>query len=68
MDNILLFSKTSIEHKECTQQILQKLWDHDLFLKPEKCSFNTQRVEFLGLVIIPGQIHMDLVKVEGIVQ
>jgi hypothetical protein len=38
----------------------------DLFLKPEKCSFSQQEVEYLGMVIGNGQVKMDLVKVQGI--
>jgi hypothetical protein len=35
-------------------------------LKPEKCVFDAQEVEFLSLRITPGHIAIDLTKLEGI--
>jgi hypothetical protein len=35
-------------------------------LKPEKCKFYQQEVEYLGVVIGGGKVKMDLAKVEGI--
>ena len=40
--------------------------DNDLYLKPKKCMFNTEQVEFLGLNITPGRIGMDEEKLKGI--
>jgi hypothetical protein len=35
-------------------------------LKPEKCKFDTDEVDFLGLVIRPNHISMDLTKLARI--
>ena len=59
MDNMLIFSKTLEEHRKCVQRVLQQLRDHDLYLKPEKCVFEVQEVEFLGLIIRPNHVAMD---------
>jgi len=37
-----------------------------LYLKAEKCKFDVQEVEFLGLIIKPDQLTMDLTKLTGI--
>ena len=37
MGNILIFSKTQEELKQYTKMVLQRLREHDLFLKPKKC-------------------------------
>ncbi|EEB91673.1 hypothetical protein MPER_09934, partial [Moniliophthora perniciosa FA553] len=66
MDDILIFSKNKEEHQQRTIRLLQRLKERDLFLKPEKCEFDVTEVIFLGLVIRPGQIAMDPVKVAGI--
>ncbi|ESK86751.1 reverse transcriptase-rnase h-integrase [Moniliophthora roreri MCA 2997] len=66
MDDILLFSKDQEEHKERTERLMHRLKKHDLFLKPEKCEFDMTEVVFLGMVIRPGYIAMDLVKLAGI--
>uniref|UniRef100_A0A0W0FWU4 Reverse transcriptase-rnase h-integrase n=1 Tax=Moniliophthora roreri TaxID=221103 RepID=A0A0W0FWU4_MONRR len=39
---------------------------HNLFLKLEKCEFDVTEVVFLGMVIRPGYIAMDPVKLAGI--
>jgi hypothetical protein len=46
--------------------VLQKIKDHDLFLKAKKCSFHKKQVEYLGVIIGQGKVEMDPVKVEGI--
>jgi reverse transcriptase-like protein len=47
-------------------RVLQKIQDHDLFLKAKKCSFYKKQVEYLGVIIGQGKVEMDPVKVEGI--
>jgi hypothetical protein len=67
IDNILVFTNKGKEHHwEIVREVLQRLQDHDLFLKPEKCSFEQEKVEFLGMIIEKGQVFMDPIKVEGV--
>ena len=51
MDDILVFSKNEKDHEKHVGQILQKLREHKLSLKPEKCWFSKKEIEFLGLII-----------------
>jgi Reverse transcriptase (RNA-dependent DNA polymerase) len=53
-------------HGERVNHFLDKLAKHDLFLKPEKCSFHVKEVEYLGVIIGNGKVKMDPIKVEGI--
>jgi hypothetical protein len=62
LDDILIFSDNAGELDYLTHQVLQKLLDLDLFLQPEKCSFNKTSVEYLGLIISEGELRMDPVK------
>jgi hypothetical protein len=39
---------------------------YDLYLKPEKCSFDQTAIEYLGVIIFAGNICMDPTKVQGI--
>ena len=66
MDDILIFSSSAEEHKERTRRILDKLRQERLFLKPTKCTFDVQEVDFLGMIIRPGQVAMDPAKLSGI--
>ena len=64
MDDILVFSKTLEEHRKQVSRILEKLWQHQLLLKAEKCYFEKEEIKFLGLIITQKGIQMDLHKVK----
>jgi Reverse transcriptase (RNA-dependent DNA polymerase) len=66
MDDILIFAENQEELQERMKQVLQRLQEHDLFLKPKKCEFNKMTMEYLGLIIQEGKLSMDLVKLSGI--
>jgi hypothetical protein len=68
MDDILIFSKTKEENIARTKQVLQRLKEHDLYLKPEKCTFWATEVEYLGMVVSENEIRMDPAKVTAIVK
>ena len=38
-----------------------------MFLRSEKCEFHAQNAKYLGLIITPGGIEMDLKKIETVV-
>ncbi|THH05802.1 hypothetical protein EW145_g4526 [Phellinidium pouzarii] len=59
MDDILIFSDNLEDLHRKTNQVLNVLQENDLFLKPKKCIFKVQEVEFLGMIICPDNIHMD---------
>ena len=66
LDDILIFTKMKEEYVQVVQQVLQVLKENKLFLRPEKCEFYKQRIEYLGLVISENKVSMDLVKVAGV--
>jgi len=66
LDDILIFTKTEEEHAQAVRQMLQVLKENKLFLRPEKCEFYKQRIEYLGLVISENEVSMDPVKVTGV--
>ena len=66
IDDILIFTKTEQGHDEIVMEVLRRLKENDLFVKPEKCFFKVQEVEMLGLIIGPDGIKMDPKKVEAI--
>ncbi|THG98615.1 hypothetical protein EW145_g7397 [Phellinidium pouzarii] len=68
MDDILIFSDNLEDLHRKTNRVLKVLQDNNLFLKPEKCVFEVQEVEFLGMIICPDNIHMDPIKLAGIQQ
>jgi hypothetical protein len=66
MDDILIFSQNLEEHHSQTRRILDILRKERLFLKPTKCTFDAQEVDYLGMIIRPGQVAMDPAKLKGI--
>ena len=68
MDDMFIFTKDIIINIHHTRRILQKLWDNDLYVKPEKCVFWQTKVEYLGMIIEENKIRMDLVKLQGITE
>ncbi|ESK81494.1 reverse transcriptase-rnase h-integrase [Moniliophthora roreri MCA 2997] len=68
MDDILIFSENALDHEERTKRLLEHIWYYDLYLKLEKCEFDITEVIFLGMVIRPGYIAMDPVKLAGIAE
>ena len=51
LDDILVYSQTLVEHKVYVRQVLEYLAKADLWLKPKKCKWYKDEVEFLGYVI-----------------
>src|SRR5258706_1749239 len=66
MDDILIYSASLADHQRITQEILQTLCSYKLFLQPEKCKFECQEVDYLGLIISKDHVVMDPVKVQGV--
>ena len=66
IDDILIFMKDEKGHDKTVMEVLHRLKENDLFVKPEKCFFKVQEVEMLRLIIGPDGIKMDPKKVEAI--
>ncbi len=67
MDDILIATiDNPLHHCKIIHQVLYWLEEHDLYLKPEKCSFETPEVEYLGVIIGYGKICMDPIKTQGV--
>ena len=66
MDDILIFAQTQEDLEQYTQQVLQRLREHDLYLKPKKCEFSKMKLEYLGMIVEEGKMAMDPIKLGGI--
>jgi Reverse transcriptase (RNA-dependent DNA polymerase) len=55
-----------LRHRSYVCRVLAKLLENNLFLKPEKCTFEQSSIEFLGVRVREGTVHMDDVKVEKV--
>src|SRR5882724_7749117 len=66
LDDILIFSNSLEEHRVHIHHVLEHLCEYNLHLKPEKCLFHTQNIEFLGFMVTPTGISMDTTKTNAI--
>jgi len=66
IDDILVATDTEEGHDELVEEVLKRLEENNLFVKPEKCRWKVREVEFLGVVIGPKGVEMQKEKVEGV--
>ena len=66
MDDILIFAQMKEELEKITKEVLQVLQENDLYLKPEKCEFAQEKLNYLGFIIEEGKISMDPTKIQGL--
>jgi hypothetical protein len=66
MDDILIYSCNLEHHHKIVCEVLKRLQEYNLYLKPEKCEFEKQEMEYLGMIIRPGEVQMDPGKVAAV--
>jgi len=66
IDNILVATDTEKGYNELVEEVLKRLEENDLFVKPEKYKWKVREVEFLGVVIGPKGVEMQREKIEGV--
>jgi len=59
VDDVLVGMETEEGHDEIVEEILKRLKENNLYIKPEKCVWKVQKIEFLGVVIGPNRIEME---------
>jgi|SRR6266702_4508224 len=67
LDDILIFAEEPQLLNKLTHEVLSRLEKFDLYLKLEKCSFMQMSIEYLGVILMEGQVWMDPAKIAGIV-
>jgi len=66
IDDILVATDTEEGHDKLVDEVLRRLEENDLFVKPEKYKWKVREVEFLGVVIGPKGVEMQKEKIEGV--
>jgi len=66
VDDVLVGTETKEGHDEIVEEILRRLEENDLYIKPEKCMWKARKIGFLGVVIGPDGIEMEAEKVDGV--
>jgi hypothetical protein len=66
LDDILIFSKTKVEHLKHLAIVMRKLQQEKLLINMKKSSFMKTKLVYLGFVISVNELKMDPSKVEVI--
>ena len=51
IDDLLIYAANLIQLCKVTHEVLTRLMQYDLYLKPEKCKFERQEMEYLEMII-----------------
>ena len=66
VDDVLVETETEKGHDKIVEEVLKRLKENDLYVKPEKYMWKVRRVGFLGVVIGPNGIEMEKEKIDGV--
>ena len=66
IDDIIVGTDTEEEYKEIVVEVIRRLEENDLYVKPEKCKWKVREVGFLEVVIRTNRIKMEKEKVKGV--
>jgi len=66
VDNMLVGTETEKGHDKIVEEILRRLEKNDLYIKPEKCVWKARKIGFLGVVIGPDGIEMEVEKINRV--
>ncbi len=53
-------------HEEYVHIVLDILEENDLYLKPKKCAFEQEEIDYLGVIVGQGTLKMDPKKIQGV--
>ena len=66
LDDIIIFSPDPSTHVADVRRVLQRLVEHKLFVKAEKCEFSVTTTKFLGHTVSPDGVSMDPTQVSSL--
>jgi len=53
IDDVLVATETEEGHDEIVEEVLRRLEENDLYVKPEKCIWKVKEISFLGVIMGP---------------
>jgi len=64
VDDVLVGTEIEKEHDKIVEEVLKRLEENDLYVKPEKCVWKVQKIRFSGIVIGSNRIEIEKKKVD----
>ena len=68
IDDVMIATETEEGHDEIMEEVLKRLEENDLFVKPEKCVWKVREVGFLGVIIGEDGVRMEKKRVQGVIE
>ena len=68
INDVIVGTETEEGHDKLVAEVIRRLEENDLYVKPEKCKWKMREVKFLGVVIGPEGIKMEKGKVRGVLE
>jgi len=66
--DVIIATETEEGHDEIVEEVLRRLEENDLFVKPEKYMWKVREVGFLGVVIGEDEVRIEKEKVQEVVE
>ena len=63
IDDVMIATETEEGHDKIVEEVLRRLEENDLFVKPEKYVWKVREVGFLGVIIGEDGVRMEKEKV-----
>ena len=68
IDDMMIAMETKEGHDEIVKELLRRLEENDLFVKPKKCVWKVREVGFLGVIIGEDGVRMEKEKVQEVIE
>ena len=66
MNDVIVGTEKKEGHDEVIEEVVRRLAENDLYVKPEKYKWKIREVKFLEVVIGPEKIKMEEEKVKDV--
>ena len=68
INDIIIETEDEEGHNELVGEVVKRLEENNLYVKPEKCKWKVRKVGFLGVVIRPEGIKMEEEKIKEVLE
>jgi len=68
IDDVIVVTEIEEGHDKIVEEVLRRLEENDLFVKPEKCVWKVREVGFLEVIIREDGVRMEKEKVQGVIE
>jgi len=66
VDDVLVGTEIEKKHDEIVEEILKRLEENNLYIKPKKYVWKARKIGFLGVIIGPNKIEIEAEKVDRV--